>query len=112
VATQHYAAQDLEDAQDSRPLDFDTFTPTHDPSLTLPTSRPSAATGYNVPSFPPLPPSEPVDAQQALQNAMGAWYWAGYWSGVYHTLNRSPGGEQEAGLVPADSGSGEDETSD
>ncbi|EIN13234.1 hypothetical protein PUNSTDRAFT_128921 [Punctularia strigosozonata HHB-11173 SS5] len=77
------AAPDADaEGDDSEPIDFNTFVPTHDPSLasgaalTLPTIGP-----FSIPD-----PSGPVATQdEAFNNALGAMYWAGYWTAVYHS---------------------------
>ncbi|KAF8503942.1 hypothetical protein BU17DRAFT_58419 [Hysterangium stoloniferum] len=79
-------AAQQEDPENSRPLNFDTFVPRHDPSLTRgePSIGPSVGAMPNG-IFPPPPiPVGGVSTEDAFQNAMGAWYWAGYWTGVYH----------------------------
>ncbi|KZW02141.1 hypothetical protein EXIGLDRAFT_760354 [Exidia glandulosa HHB12029] len=72
-------------ADDSAPLDFDSYVPTHVP---LPNQK-DGAPAMHAPSFsfPPMPSAPNVSSDEALQNAYGAWYWAGYWSGVYQTMN-------------------------
>ncbi|KDQ54982.1 hypothetical protein JAAARDRAFT_38093 [Jaapia argillacea MUCL 33604] len=80
---------------DSEPLDFNTFVPDHDPSLAASTS------GFQYPSFGAadapfaLPdPSHPMVSQDdAFNRAVGAMYWCGYWTAVYHchrSLVRNP----------------------
>lgn len=77
------------DDEDSAPIDFDTFVPTHEPLPTADTHPPH----FN---FPPMPAAHAGSAEEALQNAYGAWYWAGYWSGVYQTLkDKNPVTEDE-----------------
>jgi hypothetical protein len=66
------------DPENSRPLDFDTFVPDHDPSL-APASQPAFET-YGVPPAP----GEHVSRDDAFNRALGAMYWAGYWTAVYH----------------------------
>lgn len=69
----------------SHPLNFDTFIPTHDPSLTLPVppyphGQVPDYSGYSLPELPgPI-----VSQDEAFTRAMGAMYWAGYYSAVYH----------------------------
>lgn len=72
-----------EDEENSRPVDFETFVPQHDPSLSLhETAADKTTFAQVIPSPPQSLPSISVD--QAFQNATGAWYWAGYWTGIYH----------------------------
>jgi hypothetical protein len=57
---------------DSQPINFDTFVPTHDPSL-------SAATEDGVYNYIPG-----VSQDEAFERAVQASYWSGYWTAVYH----------------------------
>ena len=79
------------DPDNSRPVNFDTFVPHHDPSL------PNAEQGvdgngtndatyakHGIVPPPPAGMTSQVTPNAAFQQAMGAWYWAGYWTGVYH----------------------------
>ncbi|KAF9493892.1 hypothetical protein BDN71DRAFT_1449521 [Pleurotus eryngii] len=71
------------DTENSKPMDFDAFIPTHDPSLGLPSGNiPSMGDPMNqgiiTPSGPPVSPDE------AFSKALGAMYWAGYWTAAYH----------------------------
>jgi hypothetical protein len=66
------------DPDDSYPLNFDTFVPSHDPSLAQalqPALEPSG--------IPPVP-GEYVSRDEAFNRALGAMYWTGYWTAVYH----------------------------
>ncbi|KAI0770969.1 hypothetical protein BD413DRAFT_476776 [Trametes elegans] len=67
--------------EDSAPLNFDTFVPTHDPSLAAagPSHAGSAASALAV-------GAEAATASQdeAFSRAMTAMYWSGYWTAVYH----------------------------
>ena len=66
------------DSENSRPLDFETFVPNHDPSLAQPSQ--AAYETYNIPPAP----GEHVGRDEAFNRALGAMYWAGYWTAVYH----------------------------
>ena len=74
----------VETEMDSTPLNFDTFVPTHDPSL--------AAAGFSsaVPAMDGgsalAVGAEAATASQdeAFSRAMTAMYWSGYWTAVYH----------------------------
>ena len=59
---------------DSHPLNFDTFVPTHDPSLHIPAVNPNY-----VHSTGPF-----VNQDEAFSLAMTAMYWGGYWTAMYH----------------------------
>lgn len=69
---------------DSTPLNFDTFTPTHDPSLAaagsalaMPAMSGGGALGAGA-------EAAMVSQDEAFTNAMTAMYWSGYWTAVYH----------------------------
>jgi len=66
------------DPENSRPVDFETFVPNHDPSL----AQPSQA-AFETYATPPAP-GEHVSRDEAFDRALGAMYWAGYWTAVYH----------------------------
>ncbi|KAJ7058839.1 hypothetical protein C8F01DRAFT_1147360 [Mycena amicta] len=66
------------DDSDSRPIDFATFVPTYDASLALPV--PDETGGYSLTVPGPSMPSQ----DEAFQRALGAMYWGGYWTAVYH----------------------------
>ena len=61
---------------DSQPLNFDTFIPTHDPSLPIPMADPSSYIG--------IPGASIVSQDEAFSRAMTAMYWGGYWTAMYH----------------------------
>ena len=67
--------------EDSKPLDFNTFVPDHDPTLTMPAPVQIPDYGfYNIPEA-----SGPMVSQdEAFSRALQAMYWAGYYSAVYH----------------------------
>ncbi|KAF4572444.1 SMN family protein [Pleurotus pulmonarius] len=76
-------ASRADDNENSKPMDFDAFIPTHDPSLGLPNG--------NIPSMDDpmnqgiIAPSGPlVSPDEAFSKALGAMYWAGYWTAAYH----------------------------
>jgi hypothetical protein len=66
------------DPENSCPLNFETFVPNHDPSLAQP-SQPA----YETYGIPPAP-GEYVSRDEAFNRALGAMYWTGYWTAVYH----------------------------
>jgi len=67
------------DLENSRPLDFDSFVPDHDPGLAQ--ASQAAFETYGVPPAP----GEHVSRDDAFNRALGAMYWAGYWTAVYHS---------------------------
>ncbi|KAF7319764.1 Dolichol-phosphate mannosyltransferase subunit 1 [Mycena kentingensis (nom. inval.)] len=93
---------------DSQPLDFETFVPTYDASLALPAADdPSApASGYALPTPGPGMPGQ----DEAFQRALGAMYWGGYWTAVYH-CQRSAAAQKEA-TEDAEEESAEEEEND
>lgn len=56
---------------DSAPLNFNTFVPSHDPTL------PSLAA-------PDAQSLTGISQDQAFRNALNAMYWTGYWTAAYH----------------------------
>lgn len=73
-------APESDEQENSQPLDFDTFLPSHNPAL-----------GVTHPLGPKIPPqvllnvSKPVVSQdEAFTRALGAMYWSGYWTAMYH----------------------------
>jgi len=72
-AASHAAADEEED---SAPLDFNTFVPSHDPSLPMP-SEPLAA-APNPSFFVPAPSTTMVSRDEAFNCALSAMYWGGY----------------------------------
>jgi len=79
------------DPDNSRPVNFDTFVPHHDPSLFNGASGAAlSATQGAMRSVVPPAPDRQITQDQAFDHAMGAWYWAGYWTGVYHVSSARP----------------------
>ncbi|KAF8139780.1 hypothetical protein EV363DRAFT_1392705 [Boletus edulis] len=66
---------------DTAPLDFNTYVPTHDPSLVIPSDTTPATQTL---SFIPPPSTRMVSRDEAFNNALSAMYWSGYWTAVYH----------------------------
>ncbi|KAJ7019370.1 hypothetical protein C8F04DRAFT_1147830 [Mycena alexandri] len=74
-------------AGDSQPLNFDTFVPSYDASLALPAPIvPGGApeSGYDYSSVFPPPAAGMASQDEAFARALGAMYWGGYWTAVYH----------------------------
>ncbi|KAF8174756.1 hypothetical protein BJ912DRAFT_989710 [Pholiota molesta] len=63
--------------EDSKPLNFDTFVPSHDPSL----ENPVPMTENYVPD---TLTGAMVSQDEAFQRALSAMYWGGYWTAMYH----------------------------
>jgi hypothetical protein len=63
--------------EDSKPLNFDTFVPSHDPSL----ENPVPMTENYVPD---ILTGAMVSQDEAFQRALSAMYWGGYWTAMYH----------------------------
>ena len=76
------------DPDNSHPANFDTFVPRHDPSLSDAKNGADEEAGRDTTGawrgMVPPPPAAPVTSSEAFERAMGAWFWAGYWTGVYH----------------------------
>ncbi|KAF9242365.1 hypothetical protein BU15DRAFT_43961 [Melanogaster broomeanus] len=90
-AARDIPAQPGEVEPDTAPLDFQTFVPTHDPSL--PISSDSAP----QPFFVPASSTTMVSQDEAFSNALSAMYWGGYWTAVYHCQSQSSG---KKGIAP------------
>lgn len=72
-------AVDNNDAEDdSKPLDFDTYFPTYDPSLETSSGLPLPAGSINGMDI------AAVSQDEAFSRAMNAMYWSGYWTAIYH----------------------------
>ncbi|TFK47925.1 hypothetical protein OE88DRAFT_1664885 [Heliocybe sulcata] len=65
--------------EDSQPLNFHTFVPEHDPSLSAPT-------------YAALPQGM-VSQDEAFTRAVEASYWSGYWTAVYHSHRSMAAGD-------------------
>ncbi|KAF9007944.1 hypothetical protein BDQ17DRAFT_1350298 [Cyathus striatus] len=71
---------------DSQPLNFDTFVPTHDPAL----NHGKAPVHSADESYVPLEGvGTSVSRDEAFKNALNATYWAGYWTAMYYCQGRS-----------------------
>ncbi|KAI0089803.1 hypothetical protein BDY19DRAFT_940918 [Irpex rosettiformis] len=83
--------------ENSAPFDFDTYTPTHDPSLPAATMAATAAgPGPDFSQFTLSHPSgSSVSPDEAFQKALSATYWAGYWTAVYHCQSKERGQQPE-----------------
>ncbi|KAG7450880.1 uncharacterized protein BT62DRAFT_928161 [Guyanagaster necrorhizus] len=92
AADQDY--DDEADHGDSKPINFDTFVPSHDASLDVgddPVIAPSS-------SSLPAPPAETVSQDEAFTRAVNAMYWAGYWTAMYQ-CQRNDDEDQVEGMV-------------
>ena len=64
---------------DSQPINFDTFVPTHNPSLDqLSSVAPPMDYGQDTPG------ATMVSQDEAFSRALNAMYWGGYWTAMYH----------------------------
>ncbi|KAJ6498156.1 hypothetical protein C8R47DRAFT_972144 [Mycena vitilis] len=94
---------------DSKPLDFDTFVPSYDASLALPVPGAESA-AYDYSGLPP--PGVGVATQdEAFSRALGAMYWGGYWTAVYHCHRSAQGVDPHVGEDEA-AGEEEEESTD
>ncbi|KZT42758.1 hypothetical protein SISSUDRAFT_1041007 [Sistotremastrum suecicum HHB10207 ss-3] len=79
---------------DSRPIDFDSFVPDHDATLDYDEGDEGEAQNP-FSGVPPQPDYSlafqlvpgPHTREEVYQKAVAAWYWAGYWNGVYNTMS-------------------------
>jgi len=101
-------SDDIEAAEpNSQPLDFDTFVPTHDPSLHLPAVDP-----LNYVLSTPAGPL--VSQDESFSRAMIAMYWGGYWTAMYHCQRHlsnptaHDAGENEVNEAEAEDGTKEE----
>ncbi|KAG6371505.1 hypothetical protein JVT61DRAFT_9209 [Boletus reticuloceps] len=88
VLPQAQAQEDGEAEPDTAPLDFNTYVPTHDPSLVIPSDTTPATQTL---SFIPPPSTRMVSRDEAFNNALSAMYWSGYWTAVYHCQSQTSG---------------------
>jgi len=82
---------------DSKPFNFDTYVPNHDPSLSA-NSGPDYAQ-YYLPNVS----GATVSQDEAFERALSAMYWGGYWTAVYHYQR------QQAGFTVDGDGEGDDQ---
>ncbi|KNZ80013.1 hypothetical protein J132_07979 [Termitomyces sp. J132] len=76
------AVPESDEQENSQPLDFDTFMPSHNPALDV-------FGPENAPEFL-LGASRPIVSQdEAFTRALGAMYWCGYWTAMYHAQRQS-----------------------
>jgi hypothetical protein len=70
-------------SNDSKPIDFNTFVPTHDPSLysAVPQDAEDTSQHFYTTSLASQPH---VSQDEAFERAVQASYWSGYWTAVYH----------------------------
>lgn len=64
---------------DSQPIDFDTFVPTHNPSLDHLSSL-----ALPMDYAQDTPSAAMVSQDEAFSRALNAMYWGGYWTAMYH----------------------------
>ncbi|EIW86266.1 hypothetical protein CONPUDRAFT_148361 [Coniophora puteana RWD-64-598 SS2] len=74
----------VEAETDSQPIDFNTFVPTHDPSLGFPAPAPPMQNGQAQASF-----NTPISRDEAFNRALNAMYWTGYWTAIYHSHSQT-----------------------
>ncbi|KAH9938958.1 uncharacterized protein BXZ73DRAFT_44026 [Epithele typhae] len=93
------------EGEDSAPLNFDTFVPTHDPSLA---TAMAPAAGMDGNPLGTGSETAMVSQDEAFSRAMAAMYWSGYWTAVYHSRRNET--RQANGSIEQDDGAfGEDE---
>jgi hypothetical protein len=72
---------------DSKPLNFDTFVPTHDPALVHDPGTGTSFVGQEGGAFTATSANAHVQMDEAFEKAMQAMYWSGYWTAVYHVCS-------------------------
>ncbi|KAJ3552326.1 hypothetical protein NM688_g4206 [Phlebia brevispora] len=79
-------AAEEEVAENSVPLNFDSYVPTHDPSLAsaIPPHPPTVPGPDYAQYYLPNPPGPVVTQDEGFSRALSAMYWGGYWTAVYH----------------------------
>ncbi|KAK0440789.1 hypothetical protein EV421DRAFT_1905155 [Armillaria borealis] len=83
-------ADDGDGGGDSKPIDFNTFVPSHDASLDTEDDH-AAGPSYSLPE----PPTEAVTQDEAFTRAVNAMYWAGYWTAMYQCQRRNGADTEE-----------------
>ncbi|KAK0232715.1 hypothetical protein IW262DRAFT_1451191 [Armillaria fumosa] len=78
-----------DDDGDSKPINFDTFVPSHDASLE--TGDDPTGASYTLPESS----MESVTQDEAFTRAVNAMYWAGYWTAMYHCQRGNGAGTEE-----------------
>ncbi|KAJ3505075.1 hypothetical protein NLJ89_g7604 [Agrocybe chaxingu] len=96
------AAADEEVEGDSKPIDFNTFEPTHDPSLPTP---PTLTENYSTENFG----KTIVSQDEAFSRAMNAMYWSGYWTAIYHCQRQKEKREPDSTEIDAVDESGDED---
>ncbi|KAK0475103.1 hypothetical protein IW261DRAFT_1422428 [Armillaria novae-zelandiae] len=81
---------DDDDDGDSKPINFDTFVPSHDASLE---TGDDFATGASYTLHESS--AETVTQDEAFTRAANAMYWAGYWTAMYHCQRGDGAGTEE-----------------
>ncbi|KAI0960902.1 hypothetical protein AcV7_000153 [Taiwanofungus camphoratus] len=92
------------DEINSAPLNFDTFVPTHDPSLISAVPPQAAAPGQDYTAYSlPNPPGSIVSQDEAFSRALAAMYWGGYWTAIYHCHRNMPASQDVDGAEEEES---------
>ncbi|KAH9855803.1 hypothetical protein C2E23DRAFT_723663 [Lenzites betulinus] len=94
----------------SIPLNFDTYVPTHDPSLVGAGSA-LAAPAMDGAALAVGSEAAMVSQDEAFTRAMTAMYWSGYWTAVYHS-RRNEAQQNGAGAPANGADDGDDAVED
>lgn len=79
---------------DSKPQNFDTYVPTHDPTLVSASAAPALVPESEFAQYMSSASSGSHCTQdEAFSRALSATYWAGYWTAVYHCRQRNQQGQ-------------------
>ncbi|KAG8678818.1 hypothetical protein FRC09_019514, partial [Ceratobasidium sp. 395] len=87
VDAEDNALEEGEEAEpDSVPIDFNSFVPSHDPTLGSNTVATAPALGPYVPTTLTTVASDPttLTRDEIFEKAVSASYWAGYWTAMYY----------------------------
>ncbi|KAI0344276.1 hypothetical protein BDW22DRAFT_1355625 [Trametopsis cervina] len=84
--TSDITAAEFSTQEDSTPLNFETFVPTHDPALFpgIPSTQSAVHDSAYHQDYLPTTAGATTSQDEAFSRALSATYWAGYWTAVYH----------------------------
>lgn len=92
---------------DSKPINFETFVPTHDPSISDDPALEPPSISY-MQTEGSVVAGTMISQDEAFSRALSAMYWGGYWTAMYH-CQRQLSGNVIASTVTA---GGNDQTDD
>lgn len=97
VEAEEVVKMEQEVEPDSIPLDFNTFIPSHDPTLGGGAATQSAI-GPHPPTTSPtaFPDVSTLTRDEIFEKAMSASYWSGYWTAMYHASGMTSSAQNDA----------------